>query len=273
MLSESWLYNLIIYSYALSVLFYFSDYLQQSRMAKRIGSIFLAIVWLLMTLFLVVRMFQTGTIPIVTLFETLFFYAWLLVTVSFIINLFFRIDLLVFFINVIGFVVVTLNFFSSRDVLENVHEQLISELLIIHITISMVSYVAFSLAAIFAIFYIIQHRLLKAKKWNSVFRRLPSLELLEVFFSRFTIMGIPMLLLGIILGIIWAYESVIGNFWLDPKVIASLVVILFYSIFLYRVFFGRLNGIRAAYFNLICFIIVLVNYVLSVTEISFHRWI
>ena len=54
--------------------------------------------------FLFFYMIKTGRFPVLTIFEGLYFYAWVLVTFSLVINRLLRVDFIVFFTNVIGFI-------------------------------------------------------------------------------------------------------------------------------------------------------------------------
>lgn len=272
MADARWIYDLTIFLYAASVLFYFNDFLQSNRKVNRLAFGLLAVVWALQSAFFVSQMAEKSYFPVITLFETLFFYSWVLVTLSLVINYFFRIDLLVFFTNVIGFVVLVLSMFLPETPLTAVSETLTSELLLIHITLAMFSYGAFSLSMIFSAMYLLQHKMLKEKRWTPLLRRLPSLDMLEVYAYRMNVVGVPMLLLAIILGIIWGKLVLPEKFWLDAKVLLSILVLGAYSYWLYKRFSDNWQMRRLAQFNLTAFLLLLVNFL--ATDISkFHSWL
>ncbi len=52
MVTRSWLFDAMIYMYALSLLFYFSDFANANRSAKRMGTGLLLFVWVLQTAYL-----------------------------------------------------------------------------------------------------------------------------------------------------------------------------------------------------------------------------
>lgn len=89
MVTNSWIYDAIIYTYALSLLFYFSDVVGMNRKAKRMGTGFLIFVWVLQTVFMAVRMVRHQDVPVFSSFEFMLLFSWLLVTVSLIISSFF----------------------------------------------------------------------------------------------------------------------------------------------------------------------------------------
>lgn len=266
-----WIYDVTIFLYAASVLFYFHDFLQSNRKVNRLAFGLLAVVWCLQTVFFVSQMTAKLYFPVLTLFETLFFYSWVLVTLSMAMNYFFRIDLIVFFTNVIGFVVLSLSMFAQETELIEQTKALTSELLFIHITLSLVSYAAFSLSMIFSVMYLVQHYMLKRKRWSPLFRRLPSLDKMELFFDRLNMIGLPLLLLGVILGSIWAHLVLNGHFWMDPKVGMSFLVLIGYSIVMYQRITDKWRGSKLAVSNLVAFLLLLLNFLF--TDISgFHRW-
>ena len=70
---QSWMYDVTVYIYAISVLMYFSDFLQSNRRVNRMAFWLLAIVWILQSIFFISQMVSKDYFPILTLFETLFF--------------------------------------------------------------------------------------------------------------------------------------------------------------------------------------------------------
>lgn len=270
---EGFIYDAMIYIYAISILLYFADFLNSSRKVNRIAFWLLAIVWVLQTIFFVSSMVNKSYFPVLTLFETLFFYSWILVTLSLIINYFFRIDIFVFFTNIFGFSILAVNFFANQEATPIISERLTSDLLFIHISIAFFAYGAFSLSFIFSVMYVIQNRMLKKKVWNNLLQRLPGLGHLDLYSYRLNMVGVPLLLMSIILGVIWANIKVTTNFWVDPKVLMSFVVLTAYSLYLYqRVTYGW-HGKKLALWNIGAFMLVLINYLLSGSVSSFHQWL
>lgn len=273
MFTQSWIYDLIVYLYALSLLFYFSDLVNNRKSANRIGFWFLTAVWSLQTIYFIIRISEIPDQPVFTLFESLFFYSWLIVTMSFILHYFYKVDLVMFVTNLVGFAVLTLNFFSDPNVkVTTGGHQFISELLFIHISLALTSYAAFLLSAILSVIYLLSHRMLKTKKWNPIFRRLPSLEQMDRLIFRLVVVGVPLLLSGMVLGGIWAHLNIATSFWYDPKVIASVIVLVAYTIYLVQRSSFRWNGQQAAKWNVGSFITVVLNFTVSNALSKFHQW-
>ena len=68
-------------------------------------------------------------------------------------------------------------------------QQLISELLLIHITMAILSYGAFSLSFVFSLLYLLQYNLLKEKKWGKRLWRITDLSKLENMSYVLNVMG------------------------------------------------------------------------------------
>ncbi|WP_174729785.1 cytochrome C assembly family protein [Mesobacillus harenae] len=267
------LHELILIVYALSVLLYFIDFLNSNRKANQIAFWLLAFVWLLQTVVLLSYMFITGRFPVLTLIEGLYFYAWVLITLSLGINRLLKVDFIVFFTNILGFMIMAIHTFApvyyESDVLS---EQLVSELLMIHITMAILSYGAFSLSFVFSLLYLFQYDLLKRKKWNKMLWRIADLSKLEHMSYVLNVIGVPMLVLSLILGMQWAWIKVAVMPWYDIKVLGSFFVLAVYSIYLYLRVRREMYGKSLALWNVASFLIVLINFFLFGKLSTFHFW-
>ena len=68
-------------------------------------------------------MFETGRFPILTVFEGLYFYAWVLITLSLVINRLLRVDFIVFFTNVIGLLIMAIHTFAPLETYIRCHSR------------------------------------------------------------------------------------------------------------------------------------------------------
>ncbi|MEH7305453.1 cytochrome C assembly family protein [Neobacillus drentensis] len=267
------LHELTVVLYAFSVLLYFFDFLHHNRKANRIAFWLLAFVWVLQTVFLVSYMYKTGRFPVLTIFEGLYFYAWILITLSIVINHLLRVDFIVFFTNILGFTVMAIHTFAPMQYSSHIMaKQLVSELLLIHITMAILSYGAFSLSFVFSSLYLLQYDLLKRKKWGTRLIRLADLDKLEKSSYILAVIGVPMLLLSLILGLQWAFLKVPGMPWYDMKIIGSFLLLTAYSILLYLHIMKNVSGRQLAIWNTAAFLIVLINFFLFGRLSSFHLW-
>jgi HemX protein len=274
MVTQGWMFDAILYIYALSLLFYFSDFVGANRSAKRMGTGLLIFVWVLQTTYLIFNVVDQRMTFVFTMFEALLLFSWLMVTLSLILNHFFRIEPLVFFANVVGFAVLALHFFSHQIGMHAVQQvQVLNELLFIHATLAICSYVAFSFAAILSGMYLFLHRQLKEKNWSPAMKRMPSLEKIEKYTFLFVILGFPLLLLSLILGVIWIALRGESSLLLDPKVVHSVFVLLIYLAYLIQRRFSQTSGSRLAWWNMGAIAFVIVNFLVFNLLSGFHRWI
>ncbi|MFB5662895.1 inner membrane protein YpjD [Alteribacillus sp. HJP-4] len=267
------IYVVTIVLYSLSVFGYFFDFMQTSRKVNRIAFWLLSIVWVLQTVFFVIRALQYDRLPVITPFEGLFFYAWLLVTLSLIINWFFKVDFFVFFTNVVGFIIMAFSLVTpDGDVPVELNDLLISELLVIHVTLILLSYAAFTTSFAFSAMYLLQHQLLKRKQYGKKLLRLDNLSKVERLSFLVTTIGVPCMLLGLILGFVWASIQLGTLPWLDAKVIGSAAVLIMYSVYLYLWVVKQQRGYNMALVNTAGFLLVFINYFLSGELTEFHFW-
>ncbi|KIL46234.1 cytochrome C assembly family protein [Jeotgalibacillus campisalis] len=272
-LSMTRLHEVMIILYSVSVLLYFMDFLQKNQKANKLAFWLLAIVWVLQTIFLFLYMTRTGRFPVLTLFEGIYFYAWVLVTLSLAINRLMRVDFTVFFVNVIGFIFMAIHTFAPIQASSNAAaERLMSELLLIHITIALLSYGAFSLSVVFSILYLLQYRMLKKKKWGQKLQRITDLSKLEKGSFILNVIGFPMLLLSLILGVQWAVITLPYMIWYDVKIVGSFFILAIYGVFLYLKVGKGLSGKTLAMLNIAAFLCLLINFLLGSRWSSFHFW-
>lgn len=267
------MHELMIILYAASAFAYFIDFFYNNRKAKQFAFWLLAIVWILQTIFLFIQMIVTGRFPVLSITDGLYFYAWVLVTLSLFVQKFLKIEFIVFFTNILGFIAIVIHTFAPNRMATNVMaDQLVSELLFIHITMAILSYGAFTLSFIFSILYLIQYDLLKRKKWGKTLLRIQDLSKLEHLAFILSVIGLPLLLFSLILGIQWAYLKIPNMTWFDSKVLGSFIVIIVYCIYLFVKMRKEMYGKNLALFNVASFLIVLINFFLFGRLSSFHDW-
>lgn len=264
-------YEGILLLYACSLIGYFIDFIQHNRKAKRLAFWFLCMVWILQTVFLCKQTIVHHAFPIGTLTDSLFIYSWILIAFSLIINRLFRIHFIVLFTNIFGFLV--LLFYTVTAAKEQLNTGVINfvnEVLVAHITAAIISYGFFTLSFIFSVMYMLQYRLLKGKKgwkWLKRFGNLAQLDRLS--FQAITI-GVSMLLIGLLLGFAWAYDSGAVFYWLDLKTIGSILVLLVYIFYLILRLAMGYYGKSLVIYNIVAFLILLVNFFLFSVMSNFH---
>jgi len=263
----------MIILYGLCIVLYFTDYLYKNIKFRRAAFWFVSIVWVLQTLFIVLFIIETKRFPILSLYEGVFFYAWLLTTLSIVLHCIVRVDLPVFFINVLSFVFMTIHLFAPETNDQIVGDSLVSEMLLIHISFAIVSYAAFSVAFVFSLLYLILYRILKQKKLTNLWSRLPSLQQMVKWINLSTIIGIPLLLISLILGLEWAFLTLENVSVFDVKILGSFIVSIVYLIIFLLHRKGKLIGMVYAQVHIYLFLLVVINFFLGSKLSNFHLWV
>jgi HemX protein len=268
--AERWIYDFMIYVYALSLLFALADSLHPNKKSEWISYLFLAGVWIMQTSVFVIELghYYSLSIPL----DALFIYSWILIGFTLVMHLVYRMNIFYFIANFIGFIVFAINLFIPRPGSEELARLLLKELVLVHVTMAMMAYAAFSLASIGSGLYLVNNHLLKQKKWNHLLRQLPSLGRLEWFSIWLVVAGTVFLIVAMVLGVIYSYQAIGHMFWTDPKVWGSFWVALLYGWILYRWGRKQMMGRRLAWWNALAILAVLVNYVTIRSSESFHHW-
>jgi cytochrome c-type biogenesis protein CcsB len=212
---------------------------------------------------LVARMLAASEPSTPSFHEALSFFSWMLILVFLAVEFRHR-------IHVLGSFMVPLALMSlvSAAALPETAPTLqpVFKTLWFHVTLSMLGTVGFAVAFVAGVMYLIQDRLLKSKRFNVLYTKLPALDYLDHLNQQSIVMGFPLLTLGIVTGAISA-EFARGSYlsW-NPEQTGALITWLFYFV----VLLGRLTvgwrAKRAAYLTVIgfgCVILTLVGVVLK----------
>ena len=148
---------------------------------------------------------------------------------------------------------------------------MMNELLWIHVTLAIVSYVMFLIAALHAVLYLTQMHQLKQKKFNQKFFRISDLESLSRFVQVFSIIGCVMLLISLILGIYWGIIFEGASIWVDSKVLGSLLLLIGYSVYIFLHQKNKLMMHRLMDLNIVLFLLLLINYLIVSRFSEFHQ--
>ncbi|QAY65147.1 cytochrome c biogenesis protein CcsA [Paenibacillus protaetiae] len=268
--TANWLYDAILYIYALSLLFYFSDFMDANRRAKRVGTGLLIFVWVLQTVYVLIRIFHHLDLSAISTFEYWLGFSWLLITISVVMNRFFNIEFLVFFVNVIGFAVLALNLYSgSRNGVSIEAWETTRNLLYVHISLILCAYAALTLGVLFAAMYLFLHKQLKGKNWTKHMRRLPSLEMIKRYSDRAVMIGVPLLAMSLSVG---ATSIIVENrleLLLDWKVIFAFLAFISYIVYVVQRSLGRKPALKLAQLQIFSFILLVSGFFVNGLS-SFH---
>lgn len=271
MLASKWIYELMLFVFTISIIGYFIDFIKQNSRVNKLSFYLLSFVWLMQTGILLRQLIAEKTFPIMNLNDGLFFYAWLLVIISLIANYLFRVHFVVLFTNVFSFFILLLSLSTNATtVTHGQASEFIHEILIIHITLALMSYGFFTLSFIFALMYLLQYYLLKKKKGLKFIWRFNDLNKLDTY-SFYTIgIGVPLLAIGLLFGVVWAYIADDPFYWFDVKTIGSMIVLFVYIIYLTLRLWKEYRGKPISRFNVGAFLFLLINFFLFGSLSEFH---
>jgi cytochrome c-type biogenesis protein CcsB len=235
-------------------------FLAQRENLCRAGAWLLGIGLAFHTLVLISRTWAAGYLPVATFGQSLLVSAWAL-TAAFLILYW------LFPIKVLGALTAPLAALMVSGALilpqgQGAVSPLLQSLwLSVHIILALLGNAALTLAFLGGIFYLVQERQLKAKKFGFFYRRLPSLEQLDALNYWCLTIGFPLLTGGIISGSLYA-QHVMGSFWhWDPKEILTLFAWLIYAVLLHERLAVGWRGRRAALLAICGFVVLVIAFV------------
>jgi cytochrome c-type biogenesis protein CcsB len=245
--------------YLVGALLYLYFIVTLRERGARLGRMFLLIGVLLHAVGFCWRYAVAGYTPVTNLFESLSFFALSIVGVFLATEIRYNLRILGSFVAPLAFVFSIFAAFLPGEV-ARLAPALNSWWLPVHVILLFVGDAVFAVAFGAGIMYLLQEKEVKRKRLGAIFKRLPSLDVLDDINYRCLTIGFPLLTLGIITGSIWA-EYAWGSYWSwDPKETWSLITWLLYAALLH----GRLTvgwrGRKAAILAIVGFCAVLFTF-------------
>lgn len=227
--------------------------------SARLGRMFLLIGALLHGIGFAARYAAAGYLPITSLFESLSFFSFATVCVFLAFEYLYDLRVMGAFLAPVVLLFGVLSAILPGEV-RPLPPVLDSWWMPVHVLLLFAGYAVFAVAFGAAIMYLLMERQLKGKKLGALFRRLPSLDVLDAVNSRCLTIGFPLLTLGIITGSIWASYAW-GSYWSwDPKEVWSLGTWLLYAALLHGRLTAGWRGRRAAILAIVGFCTVLFTF-------------
>jgi cytochrome c-type biogenesis protein CcsB len=199
-----------------------------------------------------------GAAPLSSFRDAMSFFSWALVLVFLLVELRHRVPVLGAFILPIAFISIV----SAAALPQEVPTlEPVLKTVWVHVILSMLGTVGFAVAFAAGVMYLIQDGLLKSKRFNVLYAKLPPLDFLDHLNQQSIVLGFPLLTLGIITGALSA-EFARGAYvsW-NPEQTWALITWLFYFV----VLVGRLTvgwrAKRAAYLTIIGFACVVLTFI------------
>ncbi len=216
----------------------------------------------LLTVFFLLRWRSVGFLPVSNMFESLTFFIWTVALIYLIVEYFLPLPTLSSFILpfISAFALVAVFIAHAPGTID---PKLKSDWFYLHVFFAFAGYATFAVAFATAVMYLLQRRQLKSKKsFDSVFHRLPSLEVLDNLNQRLINMGFPLFTFAIFVGVIWAHRSeILGPNWPnDPKIVFTGITWLLYAALFHIRLFGVARGKRVAHLTIIAFVFVVFTF-------------
>jgi len=135
--------------------------------------------------------------------------------------------------------------------------------LLLHLIPVYAGYAGFAVATAAGVTRLIQQRLLRGKRPEALWARLPSLAKLDQIGRVAVSLGFPLFTVGLAAGAIWAerHSGLLGRAWYsDPKVIAGFAGWLIYAAVVHIRLAGKMSANRAAILTIAGFLVALATF-------------
>lgn len=136
-----------------------------------------------------------------------------------------------------------------------------SVMLSLHIGANVLGLIAFAIAFVAGLAYVLQERLLRRRQLSGLFQRLPSLDVLDTMGLRAVLTGFPLLTFGMVTGTFWLLRSNGAEFYIS-QALGLVAWTIFAAVIVLRVAAGW-QGRKAALGTMMGFVftlLVLVGY-------------
>jgi ABC-type transport system involved in cytochrome c biogenesis permease subunit len=134
-----------------------------------------------------------------------------------------------------GYFILNLSFFFQlvsslfiRDEVD-VNPVLRSNWLGFHVTSALLGYAAIAISAVYGFLYLMLYHEIKASRFGVIYKKLPSLEVLEEMSFRATLFGFTLLTIAIAMGVLWLPRAFRNFSYFDPKLIGTFLIWLLYG--------------------------------------------
>ena len=128
----------------------------------------------------------------------------------------------------------------------------------VHVALIFIGYSAVLFNFVASILYIIEERALKTKALGGVWTRLPALATIDEIGYKSLVWGFPFMTLGLIAGSVLAEARFGSRYFLDPKIVLSILMWVVYTVLLYTRWSAGWRGRRAAYLATFAFVAAVV---------------
>ncbi len=252
-----------------SFLGYFSYIFTSNKLASKLSFIALIIALAIQTFAFIERWvysYQIGidTPPLVDLYDSLVFFAYVVILGFILVKIFYDFDVLGFIISIVAGLALAFASFSplAKSTIEPTIPALQSSWLIYHIVTLFIAYGAFGASFGLGILYLLKHKMESnsSKKRKGFLSLLPPSVIIDEAVYKVVVFGLVFLTVGVVIGAAWA-DSAWGGFWSwDPKETWSLITWITYVLFVHARITKGWAGKKMAWIAIIGFAVVIFCY-------------
>ncbi len=250
--------------YALASIFYIGSFAFKKQVLAKIGFYVLVVGFLDNTAGIILRWIESyqmgyGHAPFANMYESLVFFSWTVAALYIFVELKYKESIIGVFASPLVFLAIAYASFDPNisSKISPLIPALKSNWLIAHVITCFLGYAGFAVAFGFSIIYFVKPRQAES---NSIFARLPSLDLIDELTYQMVVFGFLFLTIGIITGSVWA-NSAWGKYWTwDPKETWSLITWFVYAIFMHLRMMRGWHGKHLAWVSIIGFLCVMFTY-------------
>lgn len=253
----------------ISFLGYFSFIFSGNKLISKLSFIALIIAFTIQTFAFTERWiyaYKIGidTPPLVDLYDSLVFFAYVVILGFILLRIFYDFDALGFIITFVAAAALAFATFSplATSAIEPTIPALQSYWLLYHIITLFIAYGAFGASFGLGILYLLKYKkeIGPVKKQNKFLSLVPSSAIIDEAIYKVIVFGLVFLTVGIVIGAAWA-DSAWGGFWSwDPKETWSLITWLTYILFIHARITKGWSGKKMAWIAVIGFVVVIFCY-------------
>ncbi len=257
---DRFVFQLTFFTYIAATAGYFVNLITLRREVEKIATCILAGGLCLHTISIILRWTYGRHAPLVSFYDVFSFLAWSLCAAFLLFQAGHKLKALGAFVSPVITLFMILSLMHPNRILP-LPPALQSFWLPVHASISIIAYALLTLSFCISIMYLIQEHHIKKKQLGGLFKRLPSLQVLDTMAEKCLKIGFPLLTLGIITGSIWA-EQAWGAYWSwDPKETWSLITWLLYAALLHQRLTVGWRGRKSAYMTIIGYLTLLFTFI------------
>ncbi len=257
---DRFIFQLAFFTYIAATAGFLVNIITLRKEVERVATYILGAGLCLHSVAIILRWFYSKHAPLVSFYDVFSFLAWSLSAAFLLFQAGHKLKALGAFVSPVITLFMVLSLIHPSDILP-LPPALQSYWLPIHASISIISYALLTLSFCISIMYLIQEHQIKKKQLGAIFKRLPSLQVLDTMAEKCLKIGFPLLTLGIITGSIWA-EQAWGAYWSwDPKETWSLITWLLYAALLHQRLTVGWRGRKSAYMTIIGYLTLLFTFI------------